>query len=63
MDALIEAGVEIDNQNDNGATALMYAASTGKAAVIEHLLLAGADITLETLDGFSALDMAGRPSA
>ncbi len=36
----------------------MYAASTGKAAVVERLLAAGVDITPETLDGFSALDMA-----
>jgi len=55
---LIEAGIDIDNQNDNGATALMYAASTGKAAVAERLLLAHPNIALETLDGFSAQDMA-----
>jgi len=36
----------------------LYAASTGKAAVVERLLLANANIALETLDGFSALDMA-----
>lgn len=58
MSALIQAGVNIDNRNDNGATCLMYAASTGKAAVVERLLAAGADTTPETLDGFSALDMA-----
>jgi hypothetical protein len=48
----------IDHQNDNGATCLMYAASTGKHAVVEALLAAGANPQLETLDGFSALDMA-----
>lgn len=36
----------------------MYAASTGKHAVVEALLAAGAYPKLETLDGFSALDMA-----
>lgn len=58
IDALIEAGVDIDNRNDNGATSLMYASSTGKASVVERLLLSGADTAVETLDGFSALDMA-----
>ena len=55
---LIEAGIDIDNRNDNGATVLMYAASTGKAPAVERLIAAGAALTLETLDGFTALDMA-----
>jgi len=58
IDTLIEAGIDIDNRNDNGATPLMYAASSGKAAIVERLLGKGADTTLETLDGFSALDLA-----
>jgi ankyrin repeat protein len=58
MNALIESGINIDNRNDNGATSLMYAASTGKAAIVERLLAAGADITQETLDSFTAMDMA-----
>jgi thiosulfate/3-mercaptopyruvate sulfurtransferase len=55
---LISAGIDIDNRNDNQATCLMYAASTGSAAVLEQLLAAGADLHHETLDGFTALDMA-----
>jgi rhodanese-related sulfurtransferase len=58
IDLLAHAGIAIDHQNDNGATCLMYAASTGKAAVVEKLLAIGADPTLKTLDDFSALDMA-----
>ncbi|CAL75719.1 putative thiosulfate sulfurtransferase; Rhodanese-like domain/ankyrin repeat domain protein [Bradyrhizobium sp. ORS 278] len=58
IDALVEAGIDVDNCNDNGATALMYASSSGKDDVVAHLLAKGADITTETLDGFSALDMA-----
>jgi rhodanese-related sulfurtransferase len=58
LDVLIDAGSSLDHQNDNGATCLMYAASTGKHAVVEKLLTAGAKSHLRTLDDFSALDMA-----
>ncbi|MDU0956169.1 MAG: ankyrin repeat domain-containing protein, partial [Bradyrhizobium sp.] len=54
----VEAGIDLDNRNDNGATALMYASSSGRADVVAHLLAKGADISAETLDGFTALDMA-----
>jgi len=56
---LADAGIDIDNRNDNGATSLMYAASSGRAAVVERLLARGADVTVETPDRFSALDLAG----
>jgi thiosulfate/3-mercaptopyruvate sulfurtransferase len=59
VDLLIECGIDIDNRNDNGATPLMYAASAGIADVVERLLARGADIAAETLDGFTALDLAG----
>jgi thiosulfate/3-mercaptopyruvate sulfurtransferase len=55
---LIKAGIDIDNRNDNDATALMYASSAGKADVVALLIAAGARLDFETLDGFSALDMA-----
>lgn len=58
IDILVEAGIDIDNGNHDGATPLMYAASSGKAAIVERLLAKGADATLETPDGFSALDLA-----
>lgn len=58
LDVLIRAGSALDHQNDNGATCLMYAASTGKHAVVEKLLTAGARPQLKTLDDYSALDMA-----
>ncbi len=58
IDLLIRAGIPLNHQNDNGASCLMYAASTGKHAVVEKLLALGADPTLKTLDDFSALDMA-----
>ena len=58
LNVLIRAGSDLDHQNDNGATCLMYASSTGKHAVVETLLAAGAKPQLKTLDDFSALDMA-----
>ncbi|HAN55807.1 MAG TPA: hypothetical protein DCQ77_06285, partial [Betaproteobacteria bacterium] len=56
---LIEKGIELNNQNDNGATCLMYAASASKTEVVAQLLKAGANTKVKTLDDFSALDMAG----
>lgn len=57
-DMLIANGVDIDNQNENGATALMYAASNGKPRWVEYLLDKGADTRLQSLDDFTALDLA-----
>jgi thiosulfate/3-mercaptopyruvate sulfurtransferase len=58
IDLLLEAGQNIDHCNDNGATPLMYAASSGRTEVVAHLLARGADLSVETMDSFSALDMA-----
>ena len=55
---LIEAGVDINNRNDNGATALMYAASAGKAEWVAWLLGHDADTTAQTIDGFTAVELA-----
>jgi rhodanese-related sulfurtransferase len=58
IDILIDSGIDINNRNDNGATPLMYGASSGKPGVVARLLAKGADTTPETLDGFTALDLA-----
>lgn len=55
---LLQAGIAVDYQNPAGATALIYAASSGKQAVVEQLLHAGANPLLTTQDDFSALDLA-----
>lgn len=59
IDTLIQAGVDIDHQNSaSGATALIFAASSGREKVVEQLLAAGADPSLKTHDDFTALDLA-----
>lgn len=55
---LLEAGVDLENLNDNGASVLMYAASAGRTEWVKFLLDQGADIRPQTLDGFTALDLA-----
>jgi uncharacterized protein len=57
--ALINAGINIDHQNAaSGATALIFAASSGRENVVTQLLAAGADPTIKTHDDFTALDLA-----
>lgn len=59
IDALIAAGIDIDYQNAaSGATALIFAASSGREQAVERLLAAGANPDLKTHDDFSALDLA-----
>jgi ankyrin repeat protein len=59
IDALIDAGVDINHQNSvSGATALIYAASSGRENVVEQLLAANADPDLKSHDDFTALDLA-----
>jgi ankyrin repeat protein len=59
IEALVDAGVDINHQNSaSGATALIFAASSGRETVVEQLLAAGADPHLKTHDDFTALDLA-----
>ncbi len=55
---LLAAGADLDNRNDNGATTLMYAASNGKTEWVRFLLEKGADTSLQSLDDYTALDLA-----
>lgn len=55
---LIKAGIDVDNVNDAGATCLMYAASSGRAEVVEALLAAGADPYIRNPDDARAVDLA-----
>jgi ankyrin repeat protein len=55
---LVTAGININQQNGNGASCLMYVASNSKADLVQLLLELGADATLKSFDDFSALDLA-----
>lgn len=52
------AGIDLDNQNDVGATALMYTASSGKPEMLCLLLELGANVQLTNVDGAKAGHMA-----
>ncbi|MGZ5026236.1 MAG: ankyrin repeat domain-containing protein [Methylobacter sp.] len=59
IDALVDAGIDMNHQNTaSGATALIFAASSGREKVVEQLLVAGAAPDLKTHDDFTALDLA-----
>ena len=47
---LIEAGAEVDTEDANGFTPLMYAAQQGNTEVVSELIRSGADITLTNPD-------------
>ncbi len=51
----IETGIDIDTQDDRGATALHIAAYRGQVDIAEYLIAQGADLTLVNVDGLTAL--------
>lgn len=62
VEALVAAGAEIDARNDLGRTPLHQAAGYRDANVVEALLDAGADPTLEDREGNRPADLAERNS-
>ncbi|MCZ7597282.1 MAG: hypothetical protein M5U09_05315, partial [Gammaproteobacteria bacterium] len=58
LDALLEAGTDIDMAAANGVTALMLAAGQGTPAQVIYLLNAGADPTVRDAEGKNAADHA-----
>lgn len=55
---LLEAGADVDDADDSGATALWVAAASGFADIARKLVEAGADRTLADLDGVTPADAA-----
>jgi ankyrin repeat protein len=58
INLLLAANINIDNQNDNGATVLMYTASAGKTEVVKLLLQHNPNLYLKNLDDYKAIDFA-----
>ncbi|MDR9437511.1 MAG: ankyrin repeat domain-containing protein [Thiohalophilus sp.] len=59
LDYLLEQGIALDIQDDErGWTALMWAANEGRREMVEILLANGADRTVQSVDGKTALDLA-----
>lgn len=56
LKALIDAGAELDAQNDEGSTALMNAADRENLENVRVLVLAGADVNLRDKEGDNAWD-------
>lgn len=55
---LVNAGADVDATDNDGQTALMYAAYEGFCGVIRLLLQAGADWTVVDNSGKTAVDVA-----
>lgn len=58
INLLLAHNININNQNDNGATVLMYAASAGKTEVVNLLLQHHPNLYLKNLDDYKAIDFA-----
>ena len=58
---LIDAGADLDQQNNDGSTALITAAFFDRAEIVEALLAAGADKSIRNNAGSTALDAVTPP--
>lgn len=56
----VAEGLDLNEKDQNGFTALMLAAQNGHADVVEFLVGKGADINIESKLGHTALDWAKR---
>ena len=58
MQFVVEKGLEVDNQTENGYTFLLFASSKSMVEEVKYLLQKGADKSVTTKDGKLALDIA-----
>jgi ankyrin repeat protein len=59
--ALIDAGADVDQRNNDGSTALITAAFMCRTEIVEALLAAGADKSISNNAGSTALDVVTVP--
>jgi NAD(P)-dependent dehydrogenase (short-subunit alcohol dehydrogenase family) len=59
--ALIEAGADVDQRNNEGSTALLSAASLCRTEIVAALLAAGADRSITNNAGSTPLDVVSAP--
>lgn len=57
VEALLNAGADINLQDDRGFTALMWAAEIGRVGIVKKLIAAGADVNLRRNDGKATIDI------
>jgi ankyrin repeat protein len=57
LQALIDAGADLNAQDENGQTSLMNAATYEDLEGVRALLLAGADVNLKNKEGDTAWDL------
>ncbi len=55
VQVLLEAGADVDVKDEDGWTALMWAADRGYTNIVEALIKAGADVNAKDNDGYTAL--------
>jgi ankyrin repeat protein len=58
VNALLQAGTDVNEADANGNTALLVAARMGQAGIVRRLLEAGADVNLANHNGLTSLHMA-----
>ncbi|HEX5709123.1 MAG TPA: ankyrin repeat domain-containing protein, partial [Pyrinomonadaceae bacterium] len=58
VEALLDAGADVDAATPGGETALMRAAARGHASVVRALVVSGADVDAARADGWTALMLA-----
>lgn len=56
INLLLDYNIDINNQNDNDTTVLMYAASAGRTEVVKLLLEHHLNLYLKNLDNYKARD-------
>lgn len=58
LEMILQQGVQVNNKNDLGMTALHLATKAGREDMVRELLRKGADVSLTTNEGLTAMEVA-----